>query len=156
MGILVREQVDAFIRTNMQNGGIQYNALGGTEKAYVDFGFDSFRQLGYSFHDMTYQLFNDPTLLGGLEAYRNLLIGVPMGKGIYKLGDEKEKTQVPALRINYKKLGGYSREWEEFPTGGANGTYTNQTDIRTINMRSENGAEFFGNNKYFTVQGQNQ
>lgn len=156
MGILVREQIDAFIRTNMQNGGVQYNALGGTPKAYVDFGFDSFRQLGYTFHDMTYQLFNDPTLLGGIEAYRNLLIGVPMGMDIYKLGDEKEKVSVPPLRMNYKKLGGYSREWEEWPTGGANGVYTNQDDLRTINMRSENGIECFGSKNYFTVQGENQ
>ena len=53
-------------------------------------------------------------------------------------------------------LGGYSREWEEFPTGGANGVYTNQTDIRTINMRSENGFEGFGANRFYTVQGENQ
>lgn len=156
MGILVRAQIDAFIRTNMQNGGVQFNALGGTEKAYVDFGFSSFRVLGYTFHNMTYQLFNDPTLLGGIESYRNLLVGVPMSKDIYKLGDTKEKSTVPPLRINYKKAMNYSREWEEFPTGGANGVYTNNTDLRTINMRSENGIECFGNNRYYTVQGENQ
>jgi len=156
MGINVRAAIESFIRTEMKNGGVQYGAFQGDQKKAIDFGFDSFQTLGYTNHCMTYQLFNDPTLLGADGfGYKNLLVGIPMDKGIYKLGDQKESTEVPALRMNLLKLGGVNRGWEEFPLGGTGGVYTSGDDVKSINFRTNFGMEFFGSNRYFTVQGAN-
>lgn len=157
MGINVRAAIESFIRTEMKNGGISYGAFEGDAKKAVDFGFDSFQTLGYTNHCMTYQLFNDPTLLGADgHNFKYLLMGIPMERGIYKLGDTKEATDVPSLRMNFKKLGNTSREWEEFPLGGTGGVYTTGDDVKSINFRTEFGMECFGKNRFFTVQGLNQ
>ncbi len=148
--------LQSWLTVEMQNGAIQYNALNGKD-AYVSMDFDSFKLLGYTFHNKVYSLFNDPTTLGSANSvYKNFAFGVPMEMNMYQCVEKKEKVNVPALRVNYLKLGETSREWIETLTGGAIKAYTNNSDTATITFRSENSPEFFGSNRYFTVQGVNQ
>lgn len=148
-----RQAMESFIRTEMKNGGVQYGAFSGGQKQAVDFGFDSFQTLGYTTHLFTYQPFNNPTLLGASgHKYSNLSVLIPMNREIYALGETKEKTEVPSMRINYVD-NGFSREWEEFLTGGTNGIYTTRVDKIQINFRSQGGFEAFGANRFATIQG---
>lgn len=155
--ISVNKAVNDFVRVEMQNGAIQYDALGGSKDAYVKFDFNSFECLGYSFHQKRYQPFNNPTMFGNpSSAYLNYAFGVPMSKDAYRIDGEKDKVDVSAMRINYLKLGDDNREWIENLTGGAtNGSYTNDGDYRKVTMTSENAAEFFGSNRFWTLQGLN-
>jgi hypothetical protein len=148
-----RQAIESFVRAEMKEGGVQYGAFSGGQKQYVDFGFDSFQTLGYTSHLMTYQMFNNPTMLGASgHIYENLSIFVPMNKEIYAIGDTKQKTEVPAIRVNYVK-NEKNREWEEWLTGGTGGIYTNENDSIAINFRSHSGFEAFGANRFVTLQG---
>lgn len=150
-----RVAIESFVRTEMKEGGVQYNAFGGDKKQYVDFGFDSFQTLGYTSHLFTYQPFNNPTMLGASGfSYGDLSLFIPMNKEIYMLGEQKQKTEVPAIRVNYVKNES-NREWEEWLTGGTGGVYTNQNDSIAINFRSHAGFEGFGPNRFVTLQGVN-
>lgn len=152
--IRTRQAINEFIRPEMKAGGVQYGAFSGGMKQAVDFGFDSFTALGYTNHLYTYQVFNNPTVLGAAgHKYTNLALMIPMGKEIYSLGEKKEKTEVPSIRVNYVKNGSVSREWEEFLTGGTAGIYTNTQDIQQINFRSHFGFEGFGANRFASIQG---
>lgn len=151
-----RRAIESFVRTEMKAGGVQYGAFKGGEKQAVNFGFDSFMTLGYTTHLMTYYMFNDPTTGGAVgHKYHNLSIFIPTAQDTFSIGDTKEKTMVPSMRINYMQVGGYNREWEEFVTGGANGVYTETIDRKQINWRSQTGMEFFGANRYGALQGVN-
>ncbi len=152
--ITVRQAIDGFIRSEMKEGAIQYTAFDGGKKQAVDFGFDSFQTLGYTSHLMTYQPFNNPTMLGATgHFYKNFCLLVPTNKEIYAIGDSKEKTEVPPMRVNYVKNGTTSREWEEFLLGGAGGVYTNGNDSISINFRSHGGIEAFGSNRWSSLKG---
>jgi hypothetical protein len=154
--ITVRQATEAFVRNEMKNGGVQYNAFSGGKQQYVDFGFDSFQTLGYTSHLMTYQPFNNPTLLGAAgHKYLNLALFIPMNKEIYAIGETKQKTEVPPIRVNYVKNEGFSREWEEWLTGGTGGIYNATPDKIQINFRSHFGFEGFGANRFTSLQGQN-
>jgi hypothetical protein len=151
-----RRAIESFIRTEMKAGGVQYGAFKGGEKQAVNFGFDSFQTLGYTSHLMTYQLFNNPTLLGAVgHKYHDLSVFIPTAQDMFALGEKKEKVMVPSMRINYMQVGGYNREWEEFLTGGANGVYTETIDRKQVNFRSDSGMEFFGSNRFGALQGVN-
>lgn len=153
--ISTRKVIEGFLRVEMQNGGIQYNQLGGKE-AYVNLGFSSFDVLGYTFHNKTYSVFNDPTLAGAIGSkYRNFAFLVPMQNDMYQAVERKEKTNVPPLRINYLKMGATNREWVETLTGGAIAQPTNNGDYAKIDFLSENSPEFFGANRYLTLEGKN-
>lgn len=144
------------IRPEMKEGGVQYGAFGGGQKQYVDFGFDSFQTLGYTSHLMTYQPFNNPTMLGAAGfTYGDLSLFIPMNKEIYALGESMQKTEVPAIRINYVKNETQRGEWEEWLLGGTGGVYTNGNDSISINFRSHCGFEGFGANRFVTLQGVN-
>jgi hypothetical protein len=153
----VYKSIGDFMRVEMQNGAIQYDALGGKKDAYVKFDFNSFECMGYTFHQKIYQPFVNPTQFGNTSSvYLNYAFGIPMSKDAYRIDGEKDKVDVSAMRINYLKLGDVSREWIETLTGGADvNAYTNNGDYMKIDFRSENGAEFFGSNRYFTIQGLN-
>lgn len=152
----VYKAVGDMVRVEMQNGAIQYDALGGTKDAYVKFDFNSFECMGYTFHQKIYQPFVDPTWFGNpSSAYLNFAFGIPMSKDMYRIDGEKDKVEVSAMRINYLKLGDESREWIETLTGGAGKAYTNNGDYMKVDFRSENAAEFFGSNRYLTIQGLN-
>jgi hypothetical protein len=150
--ISLRNVVESFLRVEMQNGAIQYNQLGGKE-AYVNLGFSSFDTLGYTFHNKTYSLFNDPTLLGAAGSkYKNFGFLVPMEDNMYQAVERKEKVMVPPMRINYLKLDSDNREWKERLTGWDS---TNNGDYIQIDFLSENSPEFFGANRYLTLEGKN-
>lgn len=148
-----RQAIESFIRTEMKEGGVQYNAFGGDKKQYVDFGFDSFQTLGYTSHLFTYQPFNNPTMLGAAgHTYGDLSLFIPMNNDVYAIGETKAKTTVPPIRVNYVK-NEQNREWEEWMTGGTGGVYTNENDSIAINFRTQCGFEGFGANRFLTLQG---
>lgn len=156
VGISLRAGIEAFIRDAMKNGGIQYGAFSGDQKKAISFGFDSFQHLGYTFHMKTYDLFNYPQLLGAAgQPYKNMGLVVPADNRVVSLGPEKTKVSVPSLRMNYlsqKGAGGnYSRDFEEWLTGGANGVYTNTTDSIFYNVRSHCGFEAFAPNRFVKI-----
>jgi hypothetical protein len=154
--ISFKKVIDSFIRVEMQNGGVQYNAFGGDSKQYVNFGFSSFKVLDYTFHNKVYELFNNPTLAGAIGSrYRNFGFWVPMENNMYKVDGQTEKVDCPPMRVNYLKLGNNNREWRERLTGGAIAAYTNAKDVAQIDFLSENSPEFFGANRYGTIEGQN-
>lgn len=144
---------EGFIRPEMQNGGVQYNAFNGDEKQYVNFGFSSWKVLNYTFHSKVYELFNNPTFAGYI--YNNFAFWVPMENNMYKVDGETEKVDCPPMRINYLKQGNTSREWIETLTGGAIAAYTSKSDTATIKFLSENAFELFGQNRFGTVRGVN-
>ncbi len=152
--ISLKKVLDSFIRVEMQNGGVQYNAFGGDAKQYVNFGFSSFKVLDYTFHNKVYELFNNPTLAGAVGSrYRNFGFWVPMENNMYKVDGQTEKVDCPPMRVNYLKLGDNSREWRERLTGGAIAAYTNAKDVAQIDFLSENSPEFFGSNRFGTIEG---
>ncbi len=151
-----RAAMEDFIRVEMKNGGVQYGAFSGGQKQAVDFGFDSFQTLGYTSHMMTYQPFNNPTLLGAAgHTYSNLSLLIPMAKEAYAMGEKKTKVDVPSMMINYNENAGFARKMEEWLTGGTGGVYTNTVDTIQINFRSHCGFEGFGANRFATLQGSN-
>jgi len=156
--IKLRQGINNFISPEMKNGGVQYGAFKGGEKQYVNFDFESFTTLGYTFHAKTYQLLNNPTLLGAAgHAYENFGVLVPLSQDMYRVGEMKEKVTVPSVRMNYVSQtpagGSYSRDMEEWLTGGANGVYTDTTDRMQINFRSHFGFEGFGANRFAIIEG---
>lgn len=152
--IKTRQAIDGFIRPEMKEGGVQYGAFSGGKDQAVNFGFNSFVTLGYTNHLYTYQVFNNPTVLGASgHIYENLALMIPMNKDIFAIGETKQKTEVPSMRINYVKNGSSSREWEEFLIGGTNGIFNSTLDINQINFRSHCGFEGFGSNRFTSLQG---
>lgn len=150
-----RAAIESFVRAEMKEGGVQYGAFSGGKEQYVNFGFDSFQTLGYTSHLMTYQPFNNPVTLGAAGfTYGDLSLFIPMNKEIYALGENKQKTEVPPIRVNYVK-NEKNREWEEWLTGGTGGVYTNENDSIAINFRTHCGFEGFGANRFVTLQGVN-
>jgi hypothetical protein len=142
----------------MKNGAILYGNFNGDQKKYVDFGFDSFQLTGYTFHMKTYDVFNYPQLLGATgQNYVNDGLLIPFEKTVESLGPNKTKESVLSMRINYvssKPAGGnYSRDFEEWLTGAANGVYTNETDQVSYNVRSHWGFEGFGGNRFGYISG---
>lgn len=156
--ISVDKMLSSFIRTEMQNGGIIYDALGGSKDAYVKLDLRDFEVLGYTFHRKVYSVFNDPTLAGNVSSvYKNFAFMVPMESSMYVCAEKKEKVECPPMRTNYLKQGGTSREWIETLTGGAIGSsaYTNNGDYAKIDMRSECAFEGFGAQRFLTLTGEN-
>jgi hypothetical protein len=156
--IRLRQGIDGFIRDTMKQGAILYNSFTGGKEQAVNFGFDSFTTLGYTFHLKTYQLFNDPTTFGATgQKWSNYGWVVPMEQSTYRLGEMKEKVDVPPVRMNYQSQtpagGTFSREKEEWLTGGTNGIYTTTTDNVKLNFRSTFGFEGFGANRFAVMQG---
>lgn len=152
-GINFSQGVDAFMRDTMKNGAISYGAFGGSKEKAISFNFSSFELTGYTFHKKTYDVFNYPQMLGAAgHGYSTLAMVIPSDNVTTSVGPEKTKMSVPSLRINYlsqKNAGGsYSRLWEEWLTGGANGVFTNQTDSIQYNLRSHCGFEGFAGNRF--------
>jgi|SRR3990172_2838375 len=155
-GINVRQSIDRFMRAEMKEGGISYGAFNGDQKKAISFNFDSFQLTGYTFHMKTYDVFNYPNMLGATgQPYVNMALVVPADNVVTSLGENKTKTTVPSLRINYlsqKGAGGsYDRLMETWLTGGANGIYTNNVDSIQYNLRSHCGFEGFSPNRYCKI-----
>jgi hypothetical protein len=152
--INTRNSIDGFIRPEMQAGAVQYNSFAGGKDQAVNFGFNGFIVLGYSFMLKTYDLLNNPKMLGANTAFNNSALILPMDKKAYSIGENRTKETVNAFRMNYMQDQTGSRELEEWMTGGTKGVYTNQTDSQTMNLRSHFGAEIFGANRFNVLQGE--
>lgn len=139
-------QVQNFIQDAMRNGSILYGSFNGKKDLSVSMNFSSFEYLGYTFHLKNYMLLNNQNGLG-TPGYNYSGYGVMIPWGM--ASEAKTGKMEPLLSINYRKSSkGYSREFEYWKTGAANGTYTNQTDNNTINYRSEKGFEGYCMNKF--------
>ena len=111
--------------------GVNYGAFNNDRDMALNLGFQSFNRGGYTFHKHSWKLLNDPTLLDG-SVYKGVCI--PLANVV----DAKTGNRAPALEMNYKAAGGYSREMEHWVTGGGVLGFTTDTkDVAQFNYRSE-------------------
>jgi len=143
-----------WIRSEMKNGAWNYGGTG-TANDWVDFMFNSFSLSGRTFHQKHYDLFVYPKLLGAVgQPYLYMALGIPMDKSDKSVNwdDMSQTKNLPSFVIHYQKsTDGYSRQWEEYFTGGANGVYTEAVDHQQINFQCTFGPEFFAPNRWFKV-----
>jgi len=112
----------------------QFGAFNNDADLAVKLGFKSFTRGGYTFHKHDWKLLNDPTL-GGLAKHHKGAM-VPMTQ----VADAKTGVKAPALQMNYKAAGNYSREMEHWVTGGGvlgHSNAANGKDTAVFNYRSE-------------------
>jgi hypothetical protein len=108
-----------------------YGAFNNDKDMALNLGFQSFARGGYTFHKHSWKLLNDPTLLAG-SAFKGVCI--PLAN----VTDPQTGAKAPALEMNYKASGGYSREMEHWVTGGGVlGFNNNGKDVAEFNYRSE-------------------
>ena len=110
-------------------GAGAFGAFANADQA-VKLGFKSFTRGGYTFHNKSWKLLNDPTLLGG-SAFKGVMI--PLTSVI----DPKSGERAAALEMNYKAVNGYSREMEHWMTGSILGVSNTNEDSLQFNYRSE-------------------
>jgi hypothetical protein len=110
-------------------GAAAFGAFQNADQA-VKLGFKSFTRGGYTFHNKSWKLLNDPTLLGG-SAFKGVMI--PMTSVI----DPKTGSRAAALEMNHKAVDGYSREMEHWMTGSILGVTNTNDDSLQFNYRSE-------------------
>lgn len=151
--------IDRFIRDEMKEGGVQYNSFEGVDgkKQAINFGFDSFEVANYTFHKKRYNVFNYSKMLGANgHKYKDLGLVIPMDKSVRTIGYDGKKETVPQFRIVYQSQvgagGPYSRDTEEFLTGGANGVYTERVDRVEMNWRTTRGFEGFAPNRWAEIK----
>jgi hypothetical protein len=110
----------------------QFGAFNNDADMAVRLGFKSFTRGGYTFHKHDWKLLNDPTLAGAAKYYKGAMI--PMSQ----VADAKSGVKAPALQMNYKGAGNYSREMEHWVEGGGVlGHVTSGKDTVKFNYRSE-------------------
>lgn len=114
---------------SVTSGAASYGAFSNADQA-VKLGFKSFSRGGYTFHNKSWKLLNDPTLLGG-SVYNGVMI--PLTSVI----DPKSGERAAALEMNYKAVNGYSREMEHWMTGSILGVSNTNEDSLQFNYRSE-------------------
>lgn len=137
---------DTFLNL-MQDGAISYGAFNFNQDAAVNLQFSSVKRGNYVFHKKTYDLFNDQKTLGAVgQEFPDIAMVIPVGN----VAEGKTKMMVPSLRMNYLegKGNGYSRDMEEWLTGGANGVYNTTTDEINQHYRAHRGFEGFAGNRY--------
>ena len=110
-------------------GAMAFGAFQNADQA-VRLGFKSFGRGGYTFHNKSWKLLNDPTLLGGSD-FKGVMI--PLTSVI----DPKSGSRAAALEMNYKAVDGYSREMEHWMTGSILGVTNTNDDSLQFNYRSE-------------------
>ena len=109
----------------------QFGAFNNSQDMAVQLGFKSFTRGGYTFHKHDWKLLNDPTL-GGIGGPKGAMI--PMSQ----VADANTGVKSPALELNYKAAGNYSREMEHWVEGGGVlGHVTSGKDTVKFNYRSE-------------------
>tara|TARA_R110000850_G_scaffold71421_9_gene157642 strand:- start:658 stop:1326 length:669 start_codon:yes stop_codon:yes gene_type:complete len=111
------------------SGAAAFGAFSNADQA-VTLGFKSFTRGGYTFHNKSWKLLNDPTLLGG-SGFHGVMI--PMTSVV----DPKSGARAAALEMNYKAVDGYSREMEHWMTGSILGVTNTNDDSLQFNYRSE-------------------
>ena len=118
--------------TAVTNGAAAFGAFQNDPQAAVRLGFSSFRRGGYTFHNKSWKLLNDPTLLGGTDGvFKGVMI--PLTTVV----DPKTGNRAAALEMNYKAANGYSREMEHWMTGSILGVTNTNSDSLQFNYRSE-------------------
>jgi len=109
----------------------QFGAFNNDPNMAVALGFKSFTRGGYTFHKHDWKLLNDPTL-GAIGGPKGAMI--PMAQ----VADAQTGVKAPALELNYKSAGNYSREMEHWVEGGGVlGHVTSGKDTVKFNYRSE-------------------
>ncbi len=109
----------------------QFGAFNNSEDMAVKLGFKSFTRGGYTFHKHDWKLLNDPSL-GADRGPKGAMI--PMSQ----VADANTGVKSPALEMNYKAAGNYSREMEHWVEGGGVlGHVTSGKDTVKFNYRSE-------------------
>jgi hypothetical protein len=112
----------------------QFGAFNNDADMAVKLGFKSFTRGGYTFHKHDWKLLNDPTLGGLNSSHKGAMI--PLSQ----VADAKSGVKAPALQMNYKAAGSYSREMEHWVTGGGvlgHSNAANGKDTAIFNYRSE-------------------
>ena len=113
-----------------------YGAFQNSPDMAVQLGFSSFSRGGYTFHKHSWKLLNDPTLLGAdADIQQKLVSGVMCP--LATVTDPTTGDRSPALELNYKAAGGYSRELEHWVTGSILGFRNTTEDTAKFNYRSE-------------------
>jgi len=105
--ITLRSAIDGFVRQEMKSGAVQYNSFGGGKEQSVNFGFDSFIHLGYTFHLKTYKVLNNPKLMGAITKYKNSGLVLPMDKRAYSMEGGSKET-IGSFRMNYMEIDNFS------------------------------------------------
>jgi len=116
--------------TALTTGAAAFGAFANDPNAAVRLGFSSFRRGGYTFHNKSWKLLNDPTLLGSSD-FKGVMI--PLTTVV----DPKTGNRAAALEMNYKATNGYSREMEHWMTGSILGVTNANEDSLQFNYRSE-------------------
>ena len=112
----------------------QFGAFQNNPDMAVQLGFKSFTRGGYTFHKHGWSLMSNPQLLGAFDVKPFKGAMVPMTR----VADAKTGMKAPALEMNYKEAGGYSRELEHWVEGGGVlGFKTNAEDVAKFHYRSE-------------------
>jgi hypothetical protein len=134
-----------------QAGAVSYGAFNFSQDAAVNMQFSSFKRGNYVFHKKTYDLFNYQKTLGAVgQEFPDIAMVIPADN----VAEGKTKMSVPSLRMNYLqgKGNGYSRDMEEWLTGGANGVYNTDIDEVNVHMRAHRGFEGFGANRFLKIE----
>jgi hypothetical protein len=125
----------------------QFGAFNNDPNMAVALGFKSFTRGGYTFHKHDWKLLNDPTL-GGIGGPTGAMI--PMSQ----VADANTGVKSPALEMNYKAAGNYSREMEHWVEGGGVlGHVTSGKDTVKFNYRSECNLVTRAANQHVLLQG---
>jgi len=110
--LAIDDLVAAGIGGNLTAGvATQFGAFNNDRDMAIALGFKSFTRGGYTFHKHDWKLLNDPTL-GGVGGPNGAMI--PMSQ----VADAQSGIKSPALEMNYKSAGNYSREMEHWVEGG--------------------------------------
>jgi hypothetical protein len=132
--------------------GTSFGAFNNDRDMALNLGFKSFHRGGYSFHKHSFKLLNDPTLLGNDDVATRLCAGVMIP--LANVVDPRSGERAPALEMNYKAAGGYSREMEHWVTGGGVLGFTNDTqDVAKFHYRSECCLVTRAANQHVLIQG---
>lgn len=141
--------IDDMVATGLATpttGSAAFGAFSNDPQAAVRLGFSSFRRGGYTFHNKSWKLLNDPTLLGGSD-FTGVMI--PLTTVV----DPKTGDRAAALEMNYKATNGYSREMEHWMTGSILGVTNANTDSLQFNYRSECNLITRAANQHVLIKG---
>jgi hypothetical protein len=133
-----------------QAGAVSYGAFGMNQDAAVNMQFSSFKRGNYVFHKKTYDAFNYQKALGAVgQEFPDIAIVIPADN----VAEGKTKMSVPSLRMNYLQgSNGYSRDYEEWLTGAANGIYNTDIDEINVHSRAHRGFEGFAANRFLKIE----
>jgi len=133
-----------------QAGAVSYGSFGMNQDAAVNMQFSSFKRGNYTFHKKTYDAFNYKNGLGAVgQEFPDIAVVIPSDN----VAEGKTKMTVPSLRMNYLQgPNGYSRDYEEWLTGAANGIYNTDIDEINVHSRAHRGFEGFASNRFLKIE----